>query len=242
VGAALQVLTTLLLNALDFSPEGGLVRLVVREEAGEAIYSVPDSGPGIGAPQADHLFSEPQSTRKGGAGIGLRHSEALARSKGGALRLANSGPGASFELRWPIAEAGSGVSVPRRAPSGRLKGARILVVEDDAAVRSLIDLALEARGATAVVVASAEDFDRVVSRAVFDAALIDLSPIADRVAASLEALRRASPDVVTVLISGAASGVPEGVEHHFDAWVRKPFEMGEIIDTLGAKLATRASS
>jgi CheY-like chemotaxis protein len=240
VGAALQILTNLLLNAIDFSPEGSVVTLDIQEELGDAIFSVTDSGPGIDTPDADNLFLEPRSTRKGGAGIGLRHSEALARTKGGALRLAYAGPGARFELRWPIAEARSQVGAPKRAPSARLKGSRILVVEDDAAVRSLIELALEARGATAVVVANAEDFDRVVSRALFDAALVDLSPIKERVAASLNALRRTSPEVVTVLISGAASGPPNGLEHHFDAWVRKPFEMGEIIDTLGAKLALRA--
>lgn len=240
VGAALQILTNLLLNAIDFSPEGSVVTLDIREERGDAVFSVTDSGPGLDTLVADNLFSEARSTRKGGAGIGLRHSEALARAKGGILRLAYPGPGARFELRWPIAEARSQLGVPRRAPSARLKGSRILVVEDDAAVRSLIELALEARGATAVVVANAQDFDRVVSRALFDAALLDLSPIKDRVADSLRALRSANPEVVTVLISGAASGPPVELEEQFDAWVRKPFEMGEVIDTLGARLAQRA--
>jgi CheY-like chemotaxis protein len=242
VGAALQILTNLLLNAIDFSPEQGRVVLDVGEENGEVIFAVTDSGPGIDQHHAESLFSQPQSTRKGGAGIGLRHSEALARAKGGALRLAHPGPGARFELRWPVAEARSQVRRPKRSSRGTLKGVRILVVEDDAAVQSLIDLALEARGATAIVVASAEEFDRVVDRGVaFDAALVDLSPIADRVAECLDALKRANPSLVSVLITGAATGVPEALEHYFDAWVRKPFEMGEIIDALAARLLVATS-
>jgi DNA-binding response OmpR family regulator len=154
--------------------------------------------------------------------------------------LANAGPGARFELAWPVGEAlsqaGRSIPPPRQ---GSVVGARVLVVEDDAAVRSLVEFALEARGAQAIVVATGEEFDAIVSAmAPFNAALIDLSPLQGRATQALEDLRATSPGIVTILISGVASGVPPGTESLVSAWVRKPFEMSEVLEVMGRLLAS----
>jgi hypothetical protein len=65
-----------------------------------------------------------------------------------------------------------------------------------------------------------------------DAALVDLSPIADNVRGAVEALRRGSPGVALVFISGSAVGLPEGLEGEDIRWVRKPFEVAEIVTAL----------
>ena len=103
----LQILTNLLLNAISFTPKGGTVRLAVQEDGVFATFAVSDQGPGIEAERVATLFEAPISTRRGGAGLGLRHSAALAAAHGGELRLTNSEPSACFELTWPVAEAGS---------------------------------------------------------------------------------------------------------------------------------------
>jgi CheY-like chemotaxis protein len=234
--AALQILTNLLLNAIDFSPEGGEVVLSVRDSGGSVLFSVADDGPGIDPERVSTLLSGAQSTRHGGAGVGLRHSASLARSHGGELRVARSAPGACFELRWPIAEARSSVR-PSVGAKSLVRGARVLVVEDDAAVCSLVELALEARGAEVVLASSPSEFNRALEHAgPFDAALIDLSPLADDVSAAFDRLHQVCPGVPVILISGVASGVPEEVIDRVTAWVRKPFEMGEVIDVLSAHL------
>lgn len=241
VGAVLQILTNLLLNAISFTPKGGTVRLTVQEDGIFATFAVSDQGPGIEAERVATLFEAPISTRRGGAGLGLRHSAALAAAHGGELKLTNSAPSACFELSWPVAEALSRAR-PQPAPKPSVSGARVLVIEDDAAVRSLVELALEARGAQAIVVASGSEFDAIVRKgAPFDAALVDLSPLAGRADSALETLREASPNVVVILISGAASGVPDGLERHVAAWVRKPFEMAEVLEVMGNLLASQRS-
>jgi CheY-like chemotaxis protein len=240
----IQILLNLLLNAIEFSPEGGTVTLSLLDDCTSVVFAVTDSGPGLDPERAKTLFADrlggPDSTRLGGAGIGLRYSRALARSKGGELTLAKSSPGATFALRWPLAEARSGAFLPRvTAPT--LSGARLLVVEDDVAVLSLIEIALEARGAQLVRVSSAAQFNAVMSgRGIFDAALIDLSPIAQNIGGAFEAFKRANPNAPIVLISGAASAVPDDVEGAVSAWVRKPFEMGEVIEVLTQLLGDRA--
>jgi CheY-like chemotaxis protein len=240
--SALQILTNLLLNAIDFSPEGSTVTLGLDDSGSSLVFSVSDQGPGIDPDRVATLLSGPVSTRRGGAGVGLRHSAALARSRGGELSVVRSSPGARFELHWPIAEARSGAQ-PKPVPRPSVSGARVLVIEDDAAVRSLVELALEARGAVPLIVASAEQFDTLLTRgAVFDAALIDLSPIAADTRSAFERLRKSNPGIPVILISGVASGVPESVADQVTAWVRKPFEMGEVLDVLASTLASRPAA
>ena len=240
VGSLLQILTNLLLNAIDFSPRGSTVSLGVREEDGSVIFSVSDEGPGIDPERVATLLTAPTSTRRGGAGVGLRHSAALSRTKGGSLSVARTSPGACFDLRWPIAELRTGTT-PKRVKRPTVMGARVLVVEDDEAVRSLVELALEARGAEPQVVASRQEFDAVLDAGVeLDAALVDLSPLAADAAGAFQALRQRHPGIPVILISGVASGVPDDLANEVSAWVRKPFEMGEVLAVLASILEARA--
>ncbi len=240
VGSLLQVLTNLLLNAIDFSPRGSTVSVSVREEGSSVIFAVSDEGPGIDPERVATLLTASASTRRGGAGVGLRHSAALSRTKGGSLSVARTSPGACFDLRWPIAELRTGTT-PKRVKRPTVMGARVLVVEDDAAVRSLVELALEARGAEPQVVASRTEFDAVLAQGgELDAALVDLSPLAADAASAFRALRARHPGIPVILISGVASGVPEELVSDVSAWVRKPFEMGEVLAVLASILEARA--
>jgi CheY-like chemotaxis protein len=241
VGVALQILTNLLLNAIAFTPRGHKVTLTVWDDGSHSVFRVHDEGPGIPEERALSIFEGPVSTRRGGAGVGLRHSHGLAESHGGELSIVNdSGPGACFELRWPMAEARSSTR-PQQPISGSVRGARVLVIEDDAAVRSLIELALEARGAETVLVGSAAELERSLALGAFDTALVDLSPIVDCASAVLGRLRAANPRISIILISGLASGVPDEIANQVAAWVRKPFEMGEVLSVMSRLLeAARA--
>ncbi len=240
VGSLLQILTNLLLNAIDFSPRGSTVSVGVREEGSSVIFAVSDEGPGIDPERVATLLTAPASTRRGGAGVGLRHSAALARTKGGSLNVARTSPGACFDLRWPIAELRTGTA-PKRVKRPTVMGARVLVVEDDEAVRSLVELALEARGAEPQVVASRSEFDAVLEQGgELDAALVDLSPLAADAAGAFQSLRARHPGIPVILISGVASGVPEDLANEVSAWVRKPFEMGEVLAVLASILEARS--
>ncbi|HEY8946214.1 MAG TPA: ATP-binding protein, partial [Polyangiaceae bacterium] len=239
-GAALQILTNLLFNAIAFTPRGRCVSLCVRESGTKVTFTVRDEGPGIASERIDSIFQGPVSTRRGGAGVGLKHSHALAIEHGGQLSVRSQhGSGASFDLTWPLCEARSSTG-PQRSIVVSVRGTRVLVIEDDAAVRSLIELALEARGAQTVLVASAPELELALARGLYDVALIDLSPIADRSAQVLRRLRESNPNIAVILISGLASGVPDELEREVAAWVRKPFEMGEVLDVMARLLAERA--
>ncbi len=236
---AVQVLTNLLLNALAWAPRGSRVVIESEVDAQSVTLYVQDEGPGVPAAQAGSVFGG-VSGREGGAGVGLKHARALARAAGGELDLLvnAAGRGARFRLRWPRIDAvapRAPMSAPRPAV---LAGTRVLVVEDDGDVAALLESALGARGARVVVARTADELARRAFDG-HDAALIDLSPIADDVVGAIEVLRRGSPDVALVFISGSAVGLPEGLDLRRVRWVRKPFEVGEIV---AAITDTRASA
>lgn len=235
--AVIQVLTNLLLNAISFSPPGSAVHLHASVTATtHVLVCVDDEGPGIPPERRERLFEAGVSSRRGGAGIGLRHSAALAQQAGGELRLGDAVRGTRFELLWPLTTdpvEAPAAPAPRadRAAIDRLSidGARILVVEDDDAVIQLLELALEARGASVVSVKLRADLPRALATGRFDAALLDMSPLLGDVDGAVAELRHASPDARLVVMSGS---VPQVAIGSAAVWVRKPFEVREIVDAL----------
>lgn len=236
-GDAAQILTNVLLNALAWAPRGSAVSIELLADTSVATVFVQDQGPGVPVAQVPRVFGG-ASSREGGAGVGLRHARAVARAAGGELELVppEGDPlqrGARFRLRWPRAEA----NAPRAPTSAQrpavLAGTRVLVVEDDVDVAALLESALGSRGAHVVVARTAAE---LVIRATetHDAALVDLSPIAADVRGAVDALRKGSPNLALVFISGSAVGLPEGLDSEAQPirWVRKPFEVGEIVAAL----------
>lgn len=250
-GVLLQILTNLLLNAISMSPRGGVIEISAVMEGGHALLSVADEGPGVPPERRATLLRSGVTTRPGGAGIGLRHSASLAEAAGGRLSLAPSERGARFELRWPFLgseraappasvgpdsagdpESGETlVAGAARAPGAVLDGVRILLVEDDEAVVDLLDTALSARGATIVSVRHADDLPGALASGPFHAALLDISPIERDVPGAVAAVQHASPGARLVVMSGS-SGTLVDLPRDCATWVRKPFEVKEIVDVL----------
>ncbi|WP_169796450.1 sensor histidine kinase [Chondromyces crocatus] len=242
----LQILVNLLLNAISVSPRGGVVEITAERDDTDVIFSVIDEGPGVPPERRASLLRAGITTRAGGAGIGLRYSAALAEASGGRLTLGSSERGARFDLQWPIFTSGQTEPIPESGdaplrtpppasgalrPAGKvLGGARILLVEDDEAVVDLLDTALSARGARIVCVRRMSELHGALDTGPFDAVLLDLSPIEEDVPGAIAAVQRSSPEARLVVMSGTGGLVdlPDGCS----AWVRKPFEVGEIVTAL----------
>ncbi len=107
-----QVLSSLLGNALRYTPAPGTVTMAAREEGGGVAFSVRDSGIGIEAadlPQVFERFYRVDRSRartSGGSGVGLTIARALATAMGGVLRAesAGLGKGSTFTLVLPTAK------------------------------------------------------------------------------------------------------------------------------------------
>lgn len=103
-----QLFGILLHNALDYTPEGGQIRLAVRAQGRAVRFSVRDQGPGV--PDADkqrifRRFARGESSRTGKEhfGLGLSIAHQIAVLHGGRLWVEDApGKGAEFCLELPI--------------------------------------------------------------------------------------------------------------------------------------------
>jgi len=117
-----RALLNLLLNAVQFSPPGGEVRLTVEQvtkrEEGLGVPSpiricIRDTGPGVHEEDAERIFDPFFTTRKGGSGLGLSVVHRAVEAHGGAILVARSPEGgAEFNVYLPAMTTENG------SPSG----------------------------------------------------------------------------------------------------------------------------
>ncbi|NOZ96073.1 MAG: histidine kinase [Acidobacteria bacterium] len=101
-----QVLENLLDNAAGFSPPGGTVTVSLAADAGHAVLSVADQGPGIPREHLDRVFSRFFTLRENGpaehTGLGLSIAKAIVEAYGGSITARNRDAGGTvFEVRLP---------------------------------------------------------------------------------------------------------------------------------------------
>jgi PAS domain S-box-containing protein len=103
----LQVFSNLLGNALKFTPPGGEIRVGARQEDGQLLFFVKDSGPGIDPEAQRHLFErfwQAQPGDRRGAGLGLSIVKGIVEAHGGKVRVESArGQGSAFFFSVPIA-------------------------------------------------------------------------------------------------------------------------------------------
>lgn len=190
-----QVLVNLVLNARDALGEGGHLEIrtasrtlvspmEIREsvvEPGEyVVLSVSDDGPGMDEETQSQIF-EPFFTTKSrsrGSGLGLSSAYGIVTQSGGSMRVESApGKGATFEILLP---AHRGRPAPEVAPALEVTGQqhgneRILIVEDDDALRRLLGRALSQRGFEVVAAADgAEALGLAETRGPFQLVVTDL--------------------------------------------------------------------
>jgi two-component system sensor histidine kinase HydH len=100
-----EAVTNLIANALDATPEGGVVTVVTRVmELGEHWWTVEDSGGGIPREVLASVITQRCSRRAGGTGLGLAIAAATIGRHGGVLEVqASPGTGTRMTARLPAA-------------------------------------------------------------------------------------------------------------------------------------------
>lgn len=103
----LVVLDNLLSNAIDFSPEGGQIRLIANESGGLFQIDVIDQGPGVAGEDAERIFqpfvqgSRAAPAERQGSGVGLSIVRELVGAMDGQILLLPSDKGAHFRVEIP---------------------------------------------------------------------------------------------------------------------------------------------
>jgi signal transduction histidine kinase len=106
-GRIRQALINLLKNALEATPSGGKIKLTVatRKDDADVFIKVQDTGTGVPDALQAKLFTPYFSTKGGGTGLGLAHSQKVLQAHGGRVSLLTTGPtGSTFALVLPRSE------------------------------------------------------------------------------------------------------------------------------------------
>jgi len=147
-GARLQQITVnLLSNAAKYTPSGGHVALVAKRLGNEAKISVSDDGLGIPKEMLESAFDLFVQSRRtldraeGGLGVGLTLVRGLVTKHGGHVHARSDGEskGSEFTVHLPLVAAPAAKEPAHRAAAMELpKGAKIVVVEDNADSRDVL--------------------------------------------------------------------------------------------------------
>ncbi len=157
-----QVVMNLAINARDAMPEGGVLTLMTsRDAAGMAALTVRDTGRGMDRETVSHVF-EPFFTTKGpgkGTGLGLATVYGIVTQHGGTIAVESApGRGTTFRLTFPRdTDATAAALAPTPEGTEAMGSETVLLVEDEAAVRSLVRSMLRARGYSVLEASSGED-------------------------------------------------------------------------------------
>jgi len=162
-----QVLLNLTNNAIKFTPEGEIIISIgVLESKGDRAilsFSVEDTGIGMTEEQVNKLFqpftqAEASITRKyGGTGLGLTISKTLIEMMNGTIGVESEhGKGSVFSFTLPV-RIHAGDKMEYRARINRMKGMKVLVVDDNENARIILREYLEALSFKVTTVTSGEE-------------------------------------------------------------------------------------
>ncbi|MFC7551430.1 ATP-binding protein [Pseudoroseomonas wenyumeiae] len=175
-----QVLLNLLGNAVKFTPEHGQVRLEILPLPEQGIrIEVTDTGPGIPAEQRDLLFRDfsqvpGHKLRREGNGLGLAISSGLVEAMEGRIGMVPGlgDRGSRFWAELPLPNAiGIIPAAPVLVPG---QPGRILVVDDVALNRLVVQALLESADYEVIMAASGREAIAVLSESHFDLVLMDV--------------------------------------------------------------------
>ncbi len=228
-----QVLTNLVGNAIKFTVQGG-VRVELAWAAGCLEAAVVDTGPGIDDADAAVIFEPFRQGRDGGrakgAGLGLPISQALVQAMGGSITLSRAeGGGSRFAFSIEAA------TVPENPAGDTLLGRRIVVVDDDADLRELLERFLGAAGCEVRTAHNAVTAHAVVRAFGPDVVLLDLNLGGDDGRAVASALRAQGYRNRIVLLSATRPGDradDDDLAGGADARWTKPIGRQQLLDGL----------
>jgi len=246
------VLGNLCENSVQAMPEGGTIRIDVRDadiprnlhhelvpvgrDKG-VLLRVEDTGCGMDKHILDHVF-EPFFTtwdKSGGTGLGLSAVYGIVKQHGGAINVTSlPGKGTVFEIYFPASEGAATPSPATRLPANTRGGAEtILLAEDDKIIIEMAKSILERAGYTVLTAMDGEEALEVFHAHKDEIALIILDVVMPKIGGQdasekIHALRGGIPILFTSGYSASALDLlsaPEGCVR----FLAKPYNLEDLL-------------
>jgi signal transduction histidine kinase/DNA-binding NarL/FixJ family response regulator len=255
-----QVLLNLVNNAIKFT-ENGQVTIHLRATQlqskpaaikgdYEVYFAVEDTGIGISPQAQEKLFSpfeqaDASITRKyGGTGLGLAISQRLIAAMGSSIHLISDiGKGSTFfftllmeEGNADLAEDHTQYKQPTQNKTGRM---RVLVIEDNAINRKILEKFLEKEGHEVTAADSGEMALKICAEEGFDIVFTDINLSGGMSGLETARALRASPDKAVAglpIIAVTGNITPKDIEDidkaGINGFIRKPIPYEELLEIL----------
>lgn len=214
-----------------------------QEAPGYICFAIDDQGRGMSPEETRRVFEPFYSTRKGGHGLGLAAALGIVRAHSGAIGLSSVPEvGSRFEVYLPAMTGPVEPPTKAEASERRFDGLKVLLVDDQPAVRAIAARLLEAIGTEVVsagsglqaleLFAHADEGDRPM----FDLAILDVTMPGMSGVQLASKLRALQPKLPIVLTSGYMA---EELDEHDRrlAFLPKPFSLATLRSVLVEALA-----
>jgi CheY-like chemotaxis protein len=244
-----EVLVNMIYNAIDAMPSGGEIRMSSQETNRRVVLTIADNGTGMTPDVKSRLF-DPFFTTKGknGTGMGMAVSFGIIRRHNGSIDVESEpGRGATFRISLPVAVDAGAPAVESKPleVANREDKVRVLVVDDETAVREVLREALEAEGCEVIVAESGE-----IALKLYDAAAGKLDVVFTDIGMPemsgwelASEIRKRSETIALAIVSGWADAISCDARQAIKAdWVvSKPFDIG-VIAAIANEVAERRNS
>ena len=251
-----QVVHNLVINAVQAMPEGGVVKIALRNDhiAAESPrplqlgsylrLTISDSGMGIRAEHLSRIFDPYFTTKQAGSGLGLATVYSVVRRHQGHIDVDSElGKGTTFRIWLPAAPDAQPIEKAPPAQVEPLAG-RVLFMDDEEVICGLAETLLGRLGLEVMTVRDGRQaLDAYVSareeKRPFDLVIMDLTiPGGMGGAATMKALLEIDPQVRAIVSSGYSSDpvLSNYRAHGFRGMVPKPYKLADLARTIATVL------
>jgi signal transduction histidine kinase/CheY-like chemotaxis protein len=244
-----QIILNLLSNAVKFTEKGEVVLTVFSTPTTnnnvKLTFSVRDTGIGLSSEGMGRLFqsfsqADSSTTRKyGGTGLGLAISKRLSELMGGEMWAESEGPGKgsifTFSIIVPTADLPATKQREHIGVQPELQGKRILIVDDNATNRRILNLQTAKWGMfTRNTEFPHEALQWLNQGEAFDLAILDMHmPEMDGVTLAME-IRKLKESLPLVLFSSLGRREVSDNASLFATYLTKPIKQSQLFDSLTA--------
>jgi signal transduction histidine kinase/ActR/RegA family two-component response regulator len=251
-----QAVTSLVHNAIKFSPAGSTVSVRLERRDGRARLEVRDQGAGIAPEMMPFLFerfrqADTRTTRAhGGLGLGLAIAKYVVEQHDGSIRAESLGPdaGSVFIVDLPLRlPPGSEQASGSPAPKFPLRSLRVLLADDHEDTLRGLALGLEAFGAEVTPASSAREALAILPRLRPHVLVTDLAMPEKDGYTLISEIRLLEPEAggLVPAVAVSAHATPDDrrrvLRAGFQDHLAKPIKMSELVATV-ERLARRDSS
>jgi signal transduction histidine kinase/CheY-like chemotaxis protein len=236
-----QVILNLVINARDAMPSGGRLAIATRNVAEAMVeLSMADSGVGMDEATRARIF-EPFFTTKGlhGTGLGLATVYGIVKQSGGEIVCESEvGKGTTFRVRLPRYGGAQEPAEPVRPPQPMGGTETIFLVDDDDALRALLQMVLKRRGYDVRATGRPQDALDWLAAGVRPALMVSDVRMPDISGTALaRAAKEYMPELKIILMSGDAAPTLAGQEQiHGATFEQKPVSPPGLLRAVRARL------